>query len=83
MTAIILLIAALSLLAGFFVLNTGRKEPESGKLADVRLQSGEQVEVKGWTGRLAGKLAWDKVEELYRAGVFTAEDLEELRKGLH
>lgn len=56
---------------------------ESGKLADVRLQNGSQVEVKGWTGRLAGKLAWDKVEELYRAGVFTAEDLEELRKGLH
>jgi len=56
---------------------------ESGKLADVCLQNGEQVEVKGWTGRLAGKLAWNKVEELYRAGVFTAEDLEELRKGLH
>jgi hypothetical protein len=56
---------------------------ESGKLADVHLQNGEQVEVKGWTGRLAGKLAWNKVEELYRAGVFTSEDLEELRKGLH
>lgn len=56
---------------------------ESGKLADVCLQNGAQVEVKGWTGRLAGKLAWDKVEELYHAGVFTAEDLEELRKGLH
>lgn len=56
---------------------------ESGKLADVHLQNGAQVEVKGWTGRLAGKLAWDKVEELYRAGVFTAEELEELRKGLH
>lgn len=56
---------------------------ESGKLADVRLQNGAQVEVKGWTGRLAGKLAWDKVEDLYHAGVFTVEDLEELRKGLH
>jgi hypothetical protein len=56
---------------------------ESGKLADVRLQNGEQVEVKGWTGRLAGKLSWDKVEELYHAGIFTAEDVEELRKGLH
>ena len=37
MTAIILLIAALSLLAGFFVLNTGRREPESGKPADHKL----------------------------------------------
>lgn len=56
---------------------------ESGKLADVSLQTGEQVEVKGWSGRLAGKLAWNKVEELYRTGIFTAEELEELRKGLH
>ena len=56
---------------------------ESGKQADVHMKNGEQVEVKGWTGRLAGKLAWNKVEELHRAGIFTAEELEELRKGLH
>ena len=55
---------------------------ESGKLADVRLQNGEQVEVKGWTGRLAGMLAWSKVEELYRAGIFTTEDVAELAKQL-
>ncbi len=56
---------------------------ESGKQADVYMENGEQVEVKGWTGRLAGKLAWDKVEDLYKTGVFTAEELEELKKGLH
>lgn len=55
---------------------------ESGKLADVRLQNGAQVEVKGWTGRLAGMLAWDKVEALHEAGIFTDEDVEVLRKQL-
>lgn len=55
---------------------------ESGKLADVRLQNGAQVEVKGWTGRLAGMLAWDKVEALHEAGIFTDEDVEILRRQL-
>ena len=55
---------------------------ESGKLADVRLQTGEQVEVKGWTGRLAGMLAWEKVEALHKAGIFSDEDVAELAKQL-
>lgn len=55
---------------------------ESGKLADVHLQNGAQVEVKGWTGRLAGMLAWDKVEALHEAGIFTDEDVEILRRQL-
>lgn len=55
---------------------------ESGKLADVSLQTGEQVEVKGWTGRMAGMLAWEKVEALYKAGIFSDEDVAELAKQL-
>lgn len=55
---------------------------ESGKLADVRLQNGEQVEVKGWTGRLAGMLAWEKVIALHKAGIFSDEDVAELAKQL-
>lgn len=55
---------------------------ESGKLADVHLQNGEQVEVKGWTGRLAGMLAWEKVEALHKVGIFSDEDVAGLRKQL-
>ena len=62
MTAIILLVAALSLLTGFFVLISGRREPESGKPANHKLNI-----------RKAGSLATQEVKNAPPEGPSTLE----------
>lgn len=54
---------------------------DSGKIGDVKLEDGRQVEVKGWSGRMAGRVTLENLEKMVRDGILTEEDLKEVLKG--
>lgn len=61
----------------------GIKAGESGKLADVKMQGGKQIEVKGWYGRMAGMVSWENVMQMYRDGIFNDDDLRAIMESNH
>lgn len=59
----------------------GIKGNDSGKIGDVKLEDGRQVEVKGWSGRMAGRVTLENLQKMVRDGILTEEDLKEILKG--
>lgn len=54
---------------------------DSGKIGDVKLEDGRQVEVKGWSGRLAGKVSLENLHKMVKDGILTESDLIEILRG--